>query len=260
MSSYCAGSASPAQRDRAGRPAAGAAPCRDRITTTFAGPANSCCGSATRCTSPLASRTTCWTAPSKCGWPKFYGYQGSAGMLPVEQFMQEYFRMTDGSSHMSSRFVTTARSAPVWLEVFSPLIQPPFRAGFSRQPEFCFGQSAAAWKRCAATSPKFCGWPTWPIVTTSGSHMPRAKRSAHTIPICRTSVTPEVAQRFLSLHGSSGAAGRDAAEPDEHRRASRRSFRPLPTPARCCSSTNTTSTRSTSIACAPSKPHRLLPR
>ncbi|HEY2838742.1 MAG TPA: [protein-PII] uridylyltransferase, partial [Pirellulales bacterium] len=61
---------------------------------------------------------------------ELYGYQGSAGMLPVEQFMQEYFRMTNTVSHLASRFVATARSGPRWLEIFSPLYSHSFEDDF----------------------------------------------------------------------------------------------------------------------------------
>src|SRR5207253_1815612 len=59
-----------------------------------------------------------------------YGYEGRAGLLPVEQFMQEYFRMTNGVSHIVSRFVLTARGAPAWLDVFSPLYSHRFERDF----------------------------------------------------------------------------------------------------------------------------------
>jgi len=61
---------------------------------------------------------------------ELYGYQGSAGILPVEQFMQEYFRMTSAVSHLASRFVRTARSGPRWLEIFSPLYSHRFEDDF----------------------------------------------------------------------------------------------------------------------------------
>ncbi len=63
------------------------------------------------------------------------GYQGSAGMLPVEQFMQEYFRVTNSVSHIASRFVTTARSSPRWIEIFSPLFSHRFEGIFRVSPK-----------------------------------------------------------------------------------------------------------------------------
>jgi [protein-PII] uridylyltransferase len=38
------------------------------------------------------------------------GYQPVAGMLPVEQFMRDYFRHTGQAAHVVTRFVTTAQS------------------------------------------------------------------------------------------------------------------------------------------------------
>ena len=39
------------------------------------------------------------------------GYQPAAGMLPVEQFMREYFRHTERVSHVAARFLAKARGA-----------------------------------------------------------------------------------------------------------------------------------------------------
>jgi [protein-PII] uridylyltransferase len=38
------------------------------------------------------------------------GYQRAGGLLPVEQFMRDYFRHTGGVSHVATRFVAAARS------------------------------------------------------------------------------------------------------------------------------------------------------
>ncbi len=39
------------------------------------------------------------------------GYQPAAGLLPVEQFMRDYFRHTDAVSHIAARFVGNAQSS-----------------------------------------------------------------------------------------------------------------------------------------------------
>jgi [protein-PII] uridylyltransferase len=38
------------------------------------------------------------------------GYEKAAGLLPVEQFMRDYFRHTEGLSHLVARFMATARA------------------------------------------------------------------------------------------------------------------------------------------------------
>ena len=127
-----------------------------------------------------------------------YGYAGSAGLLPVEQFMQEYFRMTKGVSHIVSRFVTTAGSAPAWLDVFSPLYSHRFERDFrvSRNYVSVNPRSLESVRGDLAE-----------ILRLADVANRYDKRIAHptseairaTIPALADDVTPVVAQRFLSL-------------------------------------------------------------
>ena len=62
-----------------------------------------------------------------------FGYQGSEGMLPVEQFMQEYFRHTVAVRYISTRFFANAYSRSRlanWLSaLFSHRVAGDFRVG-----------------------------------------------------------------------------------------------------------------------------------
>ena len=42
---------------------------------------------------------------------EFRGYQPAAGLLPVEQFMRDYFRHSDAVSHIAARFAANAQSS-----------------------------------------------------------------------------------------------------------------------------------------------------
>ncbi len=61
------------------------------------------------------------------------GYQPIAGLLPVEQFMREYFRHTSQVSHLVERFVAKATSSErrAWLSnaVFGHRVEEGFRVG-----------------------------------------------------------------------------------------------------------------------------------
>jgi [protein-PII] uridylyltransferase len=63
-----------------------------------------------------------------------YGYQGEAGLLPVEQFMREYFRLTDGVSHVVGRFIANSRGGPRWGQWLSPLLSHQFERDFRIGP------------------------------------------------------------------------------------------------------------------------------
>lgn len=61
------------------------------------------------------------------------GYEATAGMLPVEQFMREHFRRTDAVSHVVTRFLSKARSATrraAWSTIlFGHKVADGFRVG-----------------------------------------------------------------------------------------------------------------------------------
>lgn len=61
---------------------------------------------------------------------EWFGFEGEEGLLPVEQFMREYFRLTDAVSHIATRFVANARRGPRWEELLSPLLSHQFEGDF----------------------------------------------------------------------------------------------------------------------------------
>ncbi|MEX2560690.1 MAG: HD domain-containing protein, partial [Pirellulales bacterium] len=64
---------------------------------------------------------------------ELFGYQGSEGLLPVEQFMRDYFRLTNDVSNLVSRFQKSARRRSrlvEWLAmIFSHQFEQDFRVG-----------------------------------------------------------------------------------------------------------------------------------
>ena len=129
---------------------------------------------------------------------QLYGYTGRAGLLPVEQFMQEYFRMTNAVSHIVSRFVLTVRSAPAWLDVFSPLYSHRFERDF---------RVSRSYVSVYPTSLDKVRGDLAEILRLADLANRYDKRIAHAtseairaaIPDLADEVTPAVAQRFLSL-------------------------------------------------------------
>ncbi|HWB13016.1 MAG TPA: [protein-PII] uridylyltransferase [Pirellulales bacterium] len=63
-----------------------------------------------------------------------YGYQGVEGLLPVEQFMREYFRLTEGVSQVVMRFAAATRRGPRWTGLLAPLISHQFENEFRVGP------------------------------------------------------------------------------------------------------------------------------
>ncbi|HVC92099.1 MAG TPA: [protein-PII] uridylyltransferase [Pirellulales bacterium] len=63
-----------------------------------------------------------------------HGFKGDSGLLPVEQFMREYFRITDGVSHVVQRFIANSRPGPRWGEWLGPLFSHRFERDFRIGP------------------------------------------------------------------------------------------------------------------------------
>ena len=63
-----------------------------------------------------------------------YGYQGMEGLLPVEQFMREYFRLTEGVSQVVMRFMAGTRRGPRWTTLLAPLVTHQFEREFRVGP------------------------------------------------------------------------------------------------------------------------------
>ena len=106
--------------------------------------------------------------------------------------------MTNGVSNIVSRFVTTARSAPSWLDVFSPLYSHRFERDFRVSRNFV-SVNPRSLEEMRTDLAQLCA-----LADVANRY---DKRIAHatseairdTIPNLKDEVTPDVAQRFLSL-------------------------------------------------------------
>ncbi|HEV3003651.1 MAG TPA: [protein-PII] uridylyltransferase [Pirellulales bacterium] len=65
---------------------------------------------------------------------EWYGFKGDVGLLPVEQFMREYFRLTDGVSRVVQRFVASSRGRSRWGAWLAPLVSHRFERDFRVGP------------------------------------------------------------------------------------------------------------------------------
>ncbi|MDZ4782524.1 MAG: HD domain-containing protein, partial [Planctomycetia bacterium] len=59
-----------------------------------------------------------------------FGYEAQHGLLPVEVFMRDYFRLTSEVSDIVSRFAVRARSQQVWRKLAAPLWSHRFEGDF----------------------------------------------------------------------------------------------------------------------------------
>lgn len=63
-----------------------------------------------------------------------FGFQGTEGLLPVEQFMRRYFSLTQGVSGLVERFLASARRGPRWLELLASIFSHQFERDFRVEP------------------------------------------------------------------------------------------------------------------------------
>ncbi len=65
---------------------------------------------------------------------RHWGYDGAPGLLPVEQFMRDYFAHTGAVSRIVARFVAGARAHRFWNLVWHPLFSHRFEGDFRVGP------------------------------------------------------------------------------------------------------------------------------
>jgi [protein-PII] uridylyltransferase len=65
---------------------------------------------------------------------ELFGYRGTAGLLPVEQFMREYFRLTSRVSNVARRFIANSNPRSRWITLLAPLISHQFERDFRVEP------------------------------------------------------------------------------------------------------------------------------
>ena len=63
-----------------------------------------------------------------------FEYPGNPGQVPVEQFMQDYFRLTSRVNGLANRFLAAARDEPWWSRWFEPLVAHRFEDDYRVGP------------------------------------------------------------------------------------------------------------------------------
>jgi len=75
-----------------------------------------------------------------------YGYEGSEGLLPVEEFMRDYFAITSDVRYITSHFANAARFKSSLATAFSPLLSIQIEGDFRVGP-FSIGATRRGLKR-----------------------------------------------------------------------------------------------------------------
>ncbi|HEX7446946.1 MAG TPA: [protein-PII] uridylyltransferase [Pirellulales bacterium] len=127
-----------------------------------------------------------------------WGYRGEAGLLPVEQFMRDYFRATEGVGQSLRRFLANARRGPRWGELLAPLVSHQFERDFRVGPTQ-ISTTPRGLKRVAGDLPRILQL----AVLSSLYDKPIAHATCEAIraavPQLGDEITPETARRFCTL-------------------------------------------------------------
>ncbi|HEX5444102.1 MAG TPA: HD domain-containing protein, partial [Pirellulales bacterium] len=129
---------------------------------------------------------------------ELWGYRGEAGLLPVEQFMREYFRATEGVGQTLRRFLANARRGPRWGELLAPLVSHQFERDFRVGPTQ-ISATPRGLKRVAGDLQRILQL----AVLSSLYDKPIAHATCEAIraavPQLGDEITPETAERFRTL-------------------------------------------------------------
>ena len=127
-----------------------------------------------------------------------FGFTGRPGLLPVEQFMQEYFRATEAVSQIASRFAANSRRGPRWGELLAPLFSHQYEGDFRVGPT----QITVSPRSLA----KLCGDPAEIMRLADLANLcdkPIARSTCEAIrqaaPALPAEITPAASERFISL-------------------------------------------------------------
>jgi [protein-PII] uridylyltransferase len=137
---------------------------------------------------------------------ELFGFQGDAGLLPVEQFMREHFRLTEGVSQIVTRFMANTRRGPRWGELLAPLFSHQFEREFRVEPTQISVNARSLNKLCADPAEilrlaELANLYDKPISRATSEAIRQA------VPALPDEVTPETAQRFVSLLSQPGRLG-----------------------------------------------------
>jgi [protein-PII] uridylyltransferase len=135
-----------------------------------------------------------------------FGWRGQAGMLPVEEFMRDYFRMTNAVYHIGQRFLASARPTSRWSSILTPLLSHQVERDFHVGPRYI-----SATRRGLEKLKKN---PTEVLRLTDLANLynkaiapATLETIRHHAPEMSDQVSPETAQRFLSLLSSPARLG-----------------------------------------------------
>lgn len=129
---------------------------------------------------------------------KVFAYEGQEGLLPVEQFMREYFRRTSEVSRLAARFIDTAQpgSRAAWLVelAFSHQVERDFRVGPTQITPTRRG--LAKLRRSLTEILRLAD-----LANLADKRLSRSACDAirETVPSLNSDVGPEAAERFLSI-------------------------------------------------------------
>ncbi|HEX3726735.1 MAG TPA: [protein-PII] uridylyltransferase, partial [Pirellulales bacterium] len=135
-----------------------------------------------------------------------YGFQGTEGILPVEQFMGEYFRHSQTVRSIASNYVATARPGQFWGAIagalFSHNVDGDYRVTYN---QICATKSGLAKLQTELTEVlKLCG-----LANLYNKRIAPATWDAVRAAVPRLTAEPsaEIAKQFLALISQPGRLG-----------------------------------------------------
>jgi len=135
-----------------------------------------------------------------------FGCRGHEGMLPVEEFMREYFRMTNAVYHIGQRFLANARPQSRWSNILTPLLSHQVERDFHVGPRYISAtrRGMEKLKRDPTEVLRLTDLANLYNKAIAPATLETIRRHAPEMP---DTVSPETARRFLSLLSSPARLG-----------------------------------------------------
>ncbi|MGC3965890.1 MAG: DUF294 nucleotidyltransferase-like domain-containing protein [Pirellulales bacterium] len=177
------------------------------------------------------------------------GYEGSAGLLPVECFMQHYFKLTSRVSGIALRFAEAAKPRPMLGRLLSPLVSHRFEGDYRVGPT-SIGLLPRAFPKLQTSLEELLRLCDLANLYDKPIDRDTTEAIHSAVPKLPEGLSPEAAKRFLALLNTPARLGELLRM--LHQTVCLNVYFPTSrTPVACCSSTSITSSPSTNIRSAP---------
>ena len=135
-----------------------------------------------------------------------YGFEGTSGILPVEQFMREYFRHTRSVRSVVSNFVANNRPGQAWGNLWGSIFSHQVEGDYRVTPKqiVATDRGLAKLQNDLSEVLRLCDLANWHSKRIAPATWEKVRAA---VPQFKGEVSPEICKQFLSLLSQPGRLG-----------------------------------------------------